>query len=266
MAARTEQEVRKVATTWLAGMDLLLPAAARSEARPEPTDPRWGRRHIAHVMVWLTDTLQTLEVPTTLRPMALWELLRERAAATPMLARIGTQVSADDTPQDLLPQARSLVLTARNALGAGRSLPVTVETLVGPARFVDHLRVGLVEAATLGMRDGLTLPRPVLMEVSRTLATALGQVHGGRTIEMRVPPATAIQLSARDTGPDHHRGTPPNVAETDMTTFIALATGLTTWDDARSAGRIQASGSHVEDVADMLPVIPLASSFTALLD
>ncbi|MCI1746715.1 MAG: sterol carrier family protein [Acidipropionibacterium sp.] len=76
----------------------------------------------------------------------------------------------------------------------------------------------------------MAIPRAGLIAASRGLAGVLGERHGGRTIEMRVPPATAVQLEAFGQGPNHHRGTPPNVAETDPATFVQLATGLATWD------------------------------------
>ena len=53
-------------------------------------------------------------------------------------------------------------------------------------------------------------------------------------------------------------GTPPNVAESDMETFLALATGFLSWSQAREDGRISTSGSHVEELAEMLPVVDAA--------
>ncbi|WP_345215441.1 sterol carrier family protein [Georgenia halophila] len=72
----------------------------------------------------------------------------------------------------------------------------------------------------------------------------------GRSVEVRVPPAGAVQ--AID-GPRHTRGTPPNVVETDESTWLALATGRLTWDDAVASGGVSASGAR----ADLSPVLPL---------
>ena len=72
----------------------------------------------------------------------------------------------------------------------------------------------------------------------------------GRAVEVRVPPAGAVQAVA---GPRHTRGTPPNVVETDAETWLALATGRVTWEAAVSAGRIRASGAR----ADLAHVLPL---------
>jgi hypothetical protein len=73
----------------------------------------------------------------------------------------------------------------------------------------------------------------------------------GHTVEVRVPPFGAVQAIA---GPRHTRGTPPNVIETDADTWIALATGSLTWDAAVAAGRVQASGSRVGELAGELPI------------
>ncbi|VEI13578.1 sterol carrier family protein [Trueperella bialowiezensis] len=45
--------------------------------------------------------------------------------------------------------------------------------------------------------------------------------HPGRSVEIRIPWAGAVQAIA---GPEHTRGTPPNVVEMDVDTFLALAT------------------------------------------
>ncbi|MCW1960101.1 MAG: sterol carrier family protein, partial [Mycobacterium sp.] len=50
-------------------------------------------------------------------------------------------------------------------------------------------------------------------------------------------------------------GTPPNVVETDPRTWLLLATGLTTFDDAASDGRLSLSGSRAGAVAPLLPLI-----------
>ena len=55
-------------------------------------------------------------------------------------------------------------------------------------------------------------------------------------------------------GPRHTRGTPPNVVETDAGTWLRLATGELTWDDAVAEGRVSASGNR----ADLSPHLPLA--------
>ncbi|MFF1530076.1 sterol carrier family protein [Cellulomonas sp. NPDC058312] len=78
----------------------------------------------------------------------------------------------------------------------------------------------------------------------------LADVAPGHTVEVRVPPDGAVQAIE---GPRHTRGTPPNVVETDPQTWLALATGATSWADAVAQGRVHASGERA-DLADHLPL------------
>ena len=74
----------------------------------------------------------------------------------------------------------------------------------------------------------------------------------GRSVEVRVPPYAAAQVVE---GVRHTRGTPPAVIELDPLTWIALATGETTWHEAVREGRVRASGQR----ADLTPYLPLAA-------
>lgn len=78
----------------------------------------------------------------------------------------------------------------------------------------------------------------------------LADVAPGHTVEVRVPPDGAVQAVE---GPRHTRGTPPNVVETDPQTWLELATGALTWDDAVGAGRVHASGERA-DLSGWLPL------------
>ena len=94
------------------------------------------------------------------------------------------------------------------------------------------------------MRD-----RKVLDEVKSTLAQ-LASLAPGRAIEVRIPPYAAIQCGE---GPTHTRGTPPNVIEMDAQTWLALADGSVTWNEAMSDGKISASGARA-DLSHYLPL------------
>lgn len=94
------------------------------------------------------------------------------------------------------------------------------------------------------MRD-----KKVLEQVKQTLAH-LAQAWPGRAIEVRVPPYAAVQCGD---GPTHTRGTPPNVIEMDATTWLQLASGERTWQDAIEAGLIVASGVRA-DLSQHLPL------------
>jgi Bacterial SCP ortholog len=97
-------------------------------------------------------------------------------------------------------------------------------------------------------------PRAVVGVAVKTTARWLAQQVPGRSVELRVPPHVAVQLVP---GPRHTRGTPPNVVETDATTWLRLATGATTWDDAVAEGKVSASGNRA-DLRAHLPLRPLS--------
>lgn len=105
------------------------------------------------------------------------------------------------------------------------------------------------EAAVRQALDG-SVDRNVEAMAVRYLLQALADVAPGNTLEVRVPPHGAVQCVE---GPNHTRGTPPNVVETDAATWIALATGGLTWADAVQGGSVSASGSRA-DLAELLPI------------
>ena len=80
----------------------------------------------------------------------------------------------------------------------------------------------------------------------------LSQLAPGKSVEVRVPPYAAAQVVE---GVRHTRGTPPAVIELDAPTWIALATGETTWARAMDEGRVRASGER----ADLSPYLPLVT-------
>ncbi|MDO5286545.1 MAG: sterol carrier family protein [Actinomycetia bacterium] len=101
----------------------------------------------------------------------------------------------------------------------------------------------------------LAAPERTLVALAvRAGAARLGEVAGGRTVELRVPPYAAVQLDDGSGGPTHTRGTPPAVVETDPETFLALAAGTLTWAEAVADRRLRRSGVH----ADLSARFPLA--------
>jgi hypothetical protein len=101
--------------------------------------------------------------------------------------------------------------------------------------------------------EGEQPPRAVVGAAVRTSARWLAQHVPGRSVELRVPPYVAVQCIE---GPRHTRGTPPNVVETDAATWLRLATGGMTWEDALAAGTVSASGNRA-DLGAHLPLRPL---------
>lgn len=91
---------------------------------------------------------------------------------------------------------------------------------------------------------------PVILESVKATLALLVERNPGRAIEVRIPPYAAVQCGE---GPTHTRGTPPNVIEMDADTWLALASGDTTWATAMQIGKINASGARA-DLTDYLPL------------
>lgn len=87
----------------------------------------------------------------------------------------------------------------------------------------------------------------------RYLAGLLRDRAPGHSVEVRIPgPAgTAFQCGE---GPQHTRGTPPNVIETDPLTFFDLCAGRLEWAAAVASGAVRASGQRA-DLSHLLPVV-----------
>jgi hypothetical protein len=88
--------------------------------------------------------------------------------------------------------------------------------------------------------------------VKHFLAVLSSRAPGG-AVEVRVPPYAAAQVVG---GTTHKRGTPPAVVELDADTWLDLALGALTWQQAVTAGRVRASGER-SDLSSHLPLHPL---------
>lgn len=119
------------------------------------------------------------------------------------------------------------------------------------ARITNDIGVAAVRAAL-----GPEPTRDATATAVRYLLQALAERAEGNTVEVRVPPFGAVQAIE---GPRHTRGTPPNVVEMNAATWLALATGRETWDEALADGRVAASGQRA-DLRGFLPV------FTATIE
>lgn len=252
MTAKSDQALRRVITATLDSLAALIGTPEDLDRTPDPQ----MRHRCGQAMVLLTDALQTLTRATIMRPEQLSTHLRHRGEATEVLATLRDTAIGDDDATSLLAQDRRLL--ADLGLALSDRIPSAVDSLFGGARTIDYLRGTLIEAISLALRYGIEVPRTGLTEASRALSTALGERFGGAVIEVRVPPAAAVQLGALGGGPSHTRGTPPNVAEMSPQVFIALATGLLTWHEARSRHRVDASGAQVDQLEHMLPVLDLS--------
>jgi Bacterial SCP ortholog len=113
--------------------------------------------------------------------------------------------------------------------------------------------MSLSEAAIRAWLEGGPVPERTEQRaaVKRTLAAVVAAAPG-RSVEIRVPPFGAVQCIP---GLHHGRGTPPNVVETDPRTWLALAAGVLSWEDASRSGSLLASGTRAAEVAKLLPVL-----------
>jgi Bacterial SCP ortholog len=92
--------------------------------------------------------------------------------------------------------------------------------------------------------------RADLRDATRYLLEELASRAPGHTVEVRVPPFGAVQCVE---GPQHTRGTPPNVVETDPATWLQLATGGLDWTESVATGAVRASGERA-DLSSFLPI------------
>lgn len=101
-------------------------------------------------------------------------------------------------------------------------------------------------AAICGRIDDGSATRADLKSATWHLLTKLALKAPGASVEVRIPPFAVVQCIP---GARHTRGTPPAVVETDAATWIALARGKLSWEEAP----IRASGER----SDLSPYLPL---------
>ena len=121
------------------------------------------------------------------------------------------------------------------------------------------VRLRVLEAAAVApsvdrFRDGDATDEDLRLLAKHFLAV-LSRVAPGGAVEVRVPPYVAVQVVG---GMQHKRGTPPAVVELDAATWIGLALGDLSWQEAERAGRLIASGER----SDLSPYLPLTHPLT----
>jgi hypothetical protein len=124
------------------------------------------------------------------------------------------------------------------------------EPWAGPLT-VTELGTASVVAVTAAVDAGGQPLREALRTATRYLVDVLAELAPGRTVEVRIPPFAAAQCIE---GPQHTRGTPANVVETDPLTWLALATGRLDWPAAAASGKLRASGPRA-DISAYLPLV-----------
>ncbi|SER47495.1 hypothetical protein SAMN05443377_10136 [Propionibacterium cyclohexanicum] len=243
MAERTQLSVQRMAQTLADQFPILLQAAAGT-----------GRRALAEFIALCEEVLSCVDSPTRTTPDSLAQFIGARDADVMNHDETTRAIMGTESLGTLRRQADNASSQAAVAL-ARPNLPPAVSTSNGPVHLPDLLRSLTVEAALLADHCGTTLDRAGTAQCLRAVASVLGERFPGHTIEVRVPPFAAVQLGSLTAGPVHHRGTPPNVVETDTATFWALAIGTLSWTQAREAHRLRVSGVHAPDVAQMLPIV-----------
>jgi len=108
----------------------------------------------------------------------------------------------------------------------------------------------LVDAAVGRFRSGGAEDADLRLLTKHLLALLVAKAPGG-AVEVRVPPYAVAQCVA---GTRHTRGTPPAVVEMDPATWISLALGDLTWEEAAQDARLTASGER-SDLGSLLPLL-----------
>ncbi|HEY0168489.1 MAG TPA: sterol carrier family protein [Jatrophihabitans sp.] len=223
--------------------------------------PGWDVRQLTgHVSMIFQGLLGALGSPVLTAqdpPLALHDYVARYRPDAELIDAVTAELAADRTPDDLLTGLDLLLSQARVRLA--EPLPKVVRAPRGPISGADYLMTRIFEvlahsedlSRSLPDREPIRLDRTALGVGVRGLAGMLAAKYPGRSVEVRVPPFTAVQCIQ---GPRHTRGTPPNVVEADPVTFVLLATGRADWSQALAAGQVRASGARA-DLSEQLPLL-----------
>ncbi|WP_293819324.1 sterol carrier family protein [uncultured Corynebacterium sp.] len=108
-----------------------------------------------------------------------------------------------------------------------------------------------VEAVLTWVKSPEEQPRPPRADVAaavRLSAAVLEELAPGHSVEVRVPPFTAVQCIA---GLEHRRGTPPNVVQCSPITWLRLVVGVEDLVDSDA----DTSGTRASAIAEHLPLL-----------
>jgi uncharacterized protein (TIGR03083 family) len=126
-----------------------------------------------------------------------------------------------------------------------------VQQLTGRHTLRDATVFRVIEAVVHGLDVGISPAPSALKLVVRELAKAFSELYPGKTVELRIPPYSAVQCLE---GPRHTRGNPPNVVEAEAIAWVRVSTGREAWTDLVRTGRITASGER-SDLSQLLPLL-----------
>lgn len=111
------------------------------------------------------------------------------------------------------------------------------------------------ESLALYQAAGEEADRHAIVAAARYTLHLFAGSHPGRAVEVRVPPAGVVQVLG---GTIHRRGTPPSVVEMGPETWLNLATGKLSWEEADREGLLSASGER-SDLSALLPIAELVA-------
>lgn len=154
-------------------------------------------------------------------------------------------------PTDAVVAALRDLYTCLGAVEYGRAatLGLELDAELGSTR--PDLTDVLLSASQSARQHSLELGEELTAAACRAGCIRLGKRHPGASIEVRVPPVSAVQIGF-GSGPRHTRGTPPNVVEMSPLVFIDLAVGQHEWDARRSD--IRSSGAHAHEAKHAFPL------------
>jgi uncharacterized protein (TIGR03083 family) len=226
--------------------------------------PGWDVRTLTgHLVLIHAGLSRMLDRPSSRAPVPLPEWVRRYRRDVEQIDELTHATAGDHPGSELVAQLSVAVDGLAARLLTDEPLPPVLDSPRGATSLPDFLATRVLEVVvhaddlsrSLPGHPPIVLHRRALSLCSRTLATVLAGQHPGRSIEVRIPPFAAVQCGIGDPGPTHTRGTPPNVVETDAVTFLRMATGRSTWDEAVRTGRVAASGLR----ADLSGALPLLS-------
>ena len=230
-----------------------------SEAFSRPSVlPGWDVRLLTgHVLMIFRGLLSAVASPVDEPPLALHEYVARYRVDAAAIDAVTAELAAGRTPAELLASLDVLLGEAQARLA--EPLPKVVRAPRGPISGADYLTTRIFEvlahsddlSRSVPEREAVGFDPSALRAGVRGLAGMLAVKYPGRSVEVRVPPAVAVQCIA---GPRHTRGTPPNVVEADPVTFLLLATGRVEWGEALAAGQVRASGNRA-DLSAQLPLL-----------
>jgi uncharacterized protein (TIGR03083 family) len=126
-----------------------------------------------------------------------------------------------------------------------------VHQATGNHSLADAAVFRIIEGVVHGLDVGIEPDRTALRLVVKELAEAFAAKHPGKSVELRIPPYSAVQCLE---GPRHTRGTPPNVVEAQPIAWVRVAAGREAWTDLVRTGQITASGER-SDLSSLLPLL-----------